>query len=396
LAKICLISKYPPIEGFVSSYAYWLARGLGRRGIEVHVITNAEEVDDNYKAKIDKQDDERAPRNVTLHDTCFTPEQGHIPPSDLYVEKMASLGIEAVKDNNLDLIDSRYLVPYGVSAFLCKIATNKPLVVRHAGSDLERLLHSEYLNALCVEVLRRADKVVSTPVFVALLNSLGVTNDKIAVLQETVDPTVFSPRARPFELSRYVPGKLHENVPVVTYVGKTFRNKGLFQLIKALHGLRKMKFTLLILSQAGQAGTLKRLIREARLEERTIVLGFVPPWKMPSIYKISTCVVTAEFGSPIHHVPIVPREAIAVQRCVVLSKDVHRLGVYPLLADEISMLEVDPTRLGDFTRKIKKVITDPDYAEGLGKNAWQRFRKIEDFEGYITENINLYESLLRQ
>ena len=44
-----MIGKYPPIEGGVSARVYWLAKALGERGHEVHIVTNAQEVESEYK-----------------------------------------------------------------------------------------------------------------------------------------------------------------------------------------------------------------------------------------------------------------------------------------------------------------------------------------------------------
>ena len=41
--RICIIGKFPPIQGGVSMRTYWTAHGLAARGHEVHVITNAKE-----------------------------------------------------------------------------------------------------------------------------------------------------------------------------------------------------------------------------------------------------------------------------------------------------------------------------------------------------------------
>jgi glycosyltransferase involved in cell wall biosynthesis len=54
--KICIIAKYPPIEGGESSKAYWLARALGQRGHEVHVVTNALEVEEEYREQLSDYD----------------------------------------------------------------------------------------------------------------------------------------------------------------------------------------------------------------------------------------------------------------------------------------------------------------------------------------------------
>ncbi|MBA7662612.1 hypothetical protein ES703_70641 [subsurface metagenome] len=70
--KICMIGKYPPIEGGVSTRTYWLARALGEQGVEVHIVTNAQEVEEEYKEIIQDGDPEYAPPNVYVHSTNET------------------------------------------------------------------------------------------------------------------------------------------------------------------------------------------------------------------------------------------------------------------------------------------------------------------------------------
>ncbi len=48
-----MISKYPLIEGGVASQVYWLAKGLGERGHKVHIVTNALEVEEENREKLD-------------------------------------------------------------------------------------------------------------------------------------------------------------------------------------------------------------------------------------------------------------------------------------------------------------------------------------------------------
>jgi hypothetical protein len=42
--RICIIGKFPPIQGGVSMRTYWTAHALAMHGHEVHVVTNAKEV----------------------------------------------------------------------------------------------------------------------------------------------------------------------------------------------------------------------------------------------------------------------------------------------------------------------------------------------------------------
>jgi len=69
--KICTIGKYPPIEGGESSKLYWLAKALGEKGHEVHIVTNAWEVETKYREQITGDDlsGHYRPKNVYIHNT---------------------------------------------------------------------------------------------------------------------------------------------------------------------------------------------------------------------------------------------------------------------------------------------------------------------------------------
>lgn len=54
--RICIVGKYPPIEGGVSAQTYWAARGLAERGHEVFVVTNAAEVEPAFRIQLEPGD----------------------------------------------------------------------------------------------------------------------------------------------------------------------------------------------------------------------------------------------------------------------------------------------------------------------------------------------------
>lgn len=56
LMRLCIVGKYPPIEGGVSTTTYWLARGLAERGSVVHIVTNAGEVENAYQMRLIGED----------------------------------------------------------------------------------------------------------------------------------------------------------------------------------------------------------------------------------------------------------------------------------------------------------------------------------------------------
>jgi hypothetical protein len=54
--RICIVGKFPPIQGGVSMRTYWAAHALAMRGHDVHVVTNAKEVRPPYRMHMRAQD----------------------------------------------------------------------------------------------------------------------------------------------------------------------------------------------------------------------------------------------------------------------------------------------------------------------------------------------------
>ncbi|RKY30361.1 MAG: hypothetical protein DRP74_07195, partial [Candidatus Omnitrophota bacterium] len=163
--KICLIGKYPPIEGGASSKVYWLAKALGEKGHEIHVVTNAGEVEKNYREEIDADDldSDYQPKNVFVHSTDSSGDLRHIPYTNPYLAKLATLAINVIKEYNLQLIDSWYILPYAISGFLAKVVTGRPQIMRHEGSDIGRLLELPHFKTLFLSLFERVDKIITYP-----------------------------------------------------------------------------------------------------------------------------------------------------------------------------------------------------------------------------------------
>ena len=47
--KLCVIGKYPPIQGGVSRENFWQTYALAQAGYEVHIVTNAQEVENEFR-----------------------------------------------------------------------------------------------------------------------------------------------------------------------------------------------------------------------------------------------------------------------------------------------------------------------------------------------------------
>ncbi len=165
--RICIIGKFPPIQGGVSMRTYWTAHGLAARGHEVHVVTNAKEVRPPFRMHMRPEDWMRCEATgasaVTVHWTDpVDRSQSYIPMASPFVTKLATLAAGAHAAQPFDVIFSHYMEPYGIAGHLASQMTGVPHVVRMAGSDAGRLWRHPQFEALYDHVLRSAEAVVVT------------------------------------------------------------------------------------------------------------------------------------------------------------------------------------------------------------------------------------------
>ncbi len=396
--RICLISKYPPIEGGVSARVYWLAKALGERGHEVHIITNALEVEEEYRERFEANEQRYVPENVHVHSTNPDNNPWHIPFSKAYTEKIANLSIEVIEKYNIQVIDSFYILPYGVAAFIARNISGKPHILRHAGSDIGKLFASSSYQTLFEKIFQRADKIMTIPPLKEMFLSLGIPESKIAFDEKvSVDTKAFNPEVAPFPLSDYIERQLPE-CPIITFIGKInyyWETKGLYELLEAVKGIKDDFLLLFVANGRGLKG-FQDLIEEKNLSKKTIFLDFVPPWEIPSIIKLSTCVVVPEREFPVqyHATPIIPREVMAVGKCLILSKELYNKQCYGNLTDRENVFLIDPKNIKQFRAVIEYVIRHPEDATRIGQNAFKISKQTENFDEYINQTIDLYTSLI--
>jgi len=395
--KICIISKYPPIEGGVSARVYWLAKALGERGHEVHVVTNAQEVENEYREIIDENDPEFIPKNVHVHSIDADTNLWHIPFSQAYAERLANLAIEVIHEYDIQLIDSCYILPYAISGFIAKNVTGRPMILRHAGSDIGKLYSSTAYQTLFKSIFKKADRVVTIPQLKQVFLDAGVHESNVLFENLVgVDTNAFQYDVIPFFLSEYVSEKI-PSCPIITYIGKVdyyWKYKGLSELIESVHNI-KADFRLFFVANGKGLADFKRQVKNNNLEDKSIFLNFIPPWKIPSIIKLSTCVVVPEREFPVpYHMPILPREVMAVGKCLILSRELYDKQCYGDLIDGENVLIVDPKNAKQFRTSIEKIVNDPDIALRIGQNSYKHSQQMERFDEYIDFKIRQYESVI--
>ncbi|WP_375758801.1 PqqD family peptide modification chaperone [Corallococcus exercitus] len=414
--RICAIVKYPPIQGGVSAQSYWMCRALAEAGHEVHVVTNADEVEDDYRLMLTADDRSWleptfGQGRVRVHRTeAHSPAFLHVPQSNPFLGKLAGLATEVIRRYGCEVIFSYYLEPYGVAAHLASSWTGVPYLVRNAGSDLGRLMNRPGLGTTYHEVLRHAHGVcVGNPL---MFMGMGVHPDNI---YRGVPPDLirkcFSPDVEPLDLNGYLselvrdhphlvnnPRPIDPSLPVIGIYGKVGVVKGTYDLLSALGMLRKegLRFNLVVLTRGRRTLPLHKAIEEQGLAEQSWVLPFVAHWKVARFIRACRAVCFLERDFPItFHAPTVPKEVLACGTCLVLSGEVAAKQPFRerLVSGQNVLLVPDPKVHGELAAALRRAIEDPAGARAIG------LRGLELLEGLpqrdlAAEYTRLFEDVL--
>jgi glycosyltransferase involved in cell wall biosynthesis len=255
--KICIIGKFPPIQGGVSAQTYWSAHALAKRGHDVLVVTNAKEAVAPYRMHMRAEDWDRCEAvygggSVTVHWTDpVDRSQAHIPLNSPVVTKLATLAARAHTSRALDVIFSHYLEPYGIAGHLAAQMTGVPHVVRLAGSDAGRLWQHPQFELLYDHVLRSAEVVVAAGVVAKRAVERGVAADRIAAGGGFAVPEdLFASEGPHLDISALLAmaqadpqfadlvwGGFMGGRPYFGVYGKLGERKGSFTLLAAMHRL---------------------------------------------------------------------------------------------------------------------------------------------------------------
>ncbi|MFE9581139.1 glycosyltransferase [Nocardia sp. NPDC006044] len=395
--RICAVMKYPPIQGGVSAHCYWMARSLAERGHQVDVVTNADEVEDDYRIQLDDSDFQRLEATFpdggavrVISTGRWERSRAYIPSANPFATKLAALATEEIRLHGADLVFSAYLEPYGLSAHLAASWTGIPHVVQHAGSDRTRLLDHPELGQAYREVLRRADLVVGD----RNLTGLGIPLDRIAPIPRASLPPEFTPDGPVADLSALVArlsdtpwvrntAPLDPEVATIGVYGKLGVTKGSYDLIQALSRLRGrgMRFNFVVMSGGAERLRFLAAVDELGLADVTWTLPFLPHWRVPEILRACTAVCGLERDFPVEvHRPGLPMELLSSGTCAVLSAEVVRTQPYwPQLRDRARVVE-DPRDIDGLATVLAEVIEDPAAAVEFGRRSAERIPLADNDE----------------
>lgn len=389
--KICFIGKYPPIEGGVSSQNYWLARGLGERGHEIFIVTNAYEVSADYRIKLSDRDiDEYQPDGVIVYNTNPFIKSSYIPYANPFVTKLSSIATKIIKDFDIDVIYSHYFEPYCVAGYIAKTLTSKPLIVRHAGSDISRLYNDSNLNWLYTEILQNSDLVISPPSTAEVIKSLGIKTEIDSSAKSGVNNNFFSPNISPIDWNDFIED--YKNEPVILMYGKAGETKGSVDILHILKYLRS-NFKFVYITSPNSFSYLKSISKELSIENNVKLVSFVSNIEIARFIKASSivCFLERNFPIPIHS-PVIPREVMAVGTCLVISEEIFNKQYYKEKLNNFqNIVCINPLAHVESAKVIDKLLTDQGKREEIGYGGRKIFEDINKYEDFIVSYEKIFK-----
>jgi glycosyltransferase involved in cell wall biosynthesis len=402
--RICLIGKFPPIQGGVSMRTFWSAHALAARGHDVHVVTNAKEARPPFRMLMRRDDWDRCGAvfgagAVTVHWTDpVDSSQSYIPMASPFITKLAGTAASVHAERPFDVILSHYLEPYGVAGHLAAEIAGVPHVVRMAGSDAGHLWHHPQFEALYDHVLRSAAAVIAGGTVAERARQRGVDPGRIADGGGFAVPEdLFCPQGPALDLAavradaqadpdfrRLLWGELAPGTPYFGVYGKLGDSKGSFALLHALHRLAQAGLDIGLVALAhGQPKMERRFRAQAQrlgLAGRVLQIPFLPHWRVPEFLRGCLAVCCLEQDFPIvFHTPIVPREVLLCGTCLVGSTEVIRkLRAYGGLVhgygcvaiEDVDDIDLLSARLADIAR-------DPAPAAAVGARGREFARALQ-------------------
>jgi len=371
--NVCMISKFPPIQGGISAKTYWMAKGLAEKGVTVHVVTNANCVEGEYR--IDDQSSD-LPENLTVH--CIdTDIPWHIPSSDLYVPRLLDKALEIVENNHIDVINTNYLIPYGVVSYLLSKITGIPYILGHGGSDIAKFLKQGIFSHLLTEVISTASAIV--------------TDDKNKGFFKDINSNIQT-------LPRYVPDERYfkpsagsRRIPTFAYIGKInhyWKYKSLDKIVNIFAGI-DAGHTLNFVGQGKGFQEFSRFAKARGLKTHEFS-KFVHPANVPQLLGQVDYLLCFPQDNPIKDFSNIVCEALWSGVTVIADRtmDINEYEQYTGVLPENMIIRLNTQDIRETQDKIKDLI--------YRWNGPERFNiDIEyGFDRYIEDYLKSYQDAL--
>jgi teichuronic acid biosynthesis glycosyltransferase TuaC len=196
------------------------------------------------------------------------------------------------------LIDAHYVYPDGHAAVLLGERLKIPVVVTARGTDINLFSQMPHIRPMIRDTLKRARGVIAvSSALKQRMVELGIEAEKIAVIRNGVDRSIFFPRDRA-EARRGL--ELAEESRIIITVGALVPLKGMDRLIDAMRLLSNENIKLYVIGEGPERTALEAQIAKHNLTGRVFLTGAQPQQKLAEWYSAADlfCLASSREGCP--------------------------------------------------------------------------------------------------
>jgi len=376
--------EFPPrIVGGLAPHVYELSRALVKKGVEVHVATcdfpgaaAYEEVDG---VKVHRVDSYAYP----------TPDFATwVSMMNVNLKREVS---SIITQNDIKLIHAHDWLVASASIGL-KHLFRIPLVVTIHSTEHGRRngVHNDYqkmISSTEAWLTREAWRVICCSKYMVkeITSAFEISDYRLDIIPNGIDPEPFK---TPMNLTEMRSQFAEPNEKLVLYVGRLVQEKGVANLIEATSHLSDLRIKFVIVGEGYLKEELIKRVKELGQDKRVYVTGFLESETIRGLFRTAdTCVIPSlyePFG-------IVALEAMTSGATIVTSGS-GGLG---------EILENDKTALFTYNTPesiawgIRKILTNPQYAESLRRAAQIRAKSYE-WKAIATSTLGTYTRVMSE
>lgn len=376
---------FHPFQGGVERHALELATELVKQGVDVHVLTG----------RIAGTSEEEKINGIKIHRVACTELRipRYYPPPMIVAPKFYRKLAELDGKEEFDVIhlQDRWFPDFNLSLLYAKAHAKPSVLTLHNARTVGIAPHYTVLGGLYDQLigkrcLKDADKIISVSAWSARdIQHLKVPASKITVIHNGIDTQKFKPMK-----SSSFKKKFGINGPLVLFVGRVIRQKGLEYLLHAMVAVKK-KFPHASLAVIGRGNKLEKIRKlSKKLHADAIFPGFVAEKELQNALCECDAFVLPSLWEVL---PISILEAMACGKPIVCS---DAGGNSELVADGENGFVVPKRNSQALANALIRVIGDRALATRMG--AESRRRAINEFgwKRIAAETISLYKQAMRE
>lgn len=300
----------------------------------------------------------------------------------MYVE-LGKTALSLAFRNKFHSIHAGRVLPEGLVALLVARLAGRPLLVYAHGEEITTWTQPWKARFLRF-VYRKADAVIANSEFTAqLLDEIGVNHSRIHLIHPGVDLQACRPGLDATGLrQRYqLEGKM-----VLLSVGRLSRRKGFDHVIKALPRiLEQVPHAHHVIVGIGEDERyLRNLVRDLALDSHVTFAGAAGDDELPIWYNLCDCFImpNRRVENDSEGFGMVFIEANACGKPVIAGIDG---GTGSAVLDGVTGIRVDGEDIDAVAGAAVRLLSDPDYAQCLGRAGMERARSSFGWE-HVAEN----------